>query len=284
MSVLVQELVKAYDNGIKALDTVTMHLPPGTTGLLGPNGAGKTTCMRILATLLDPTSGEGEVYGIPLRDKLSVREILGYLPQSFGFYPQLSVRETLTYFSHLKGTDKRRVDELLEVVGLDQAAKRKVHGLSGGMRQRLGIAVALLNDPRFLIVDEPTSGLDPEARIQFRRLLSTLPGERTVLLSTHIAEDVAQTAANVFVLVGGRVRFSGTPDELASVAEGRVWQAEIPLDDLPEVEKTHQITASVRNGNQLKIRSIGPTRAGFAPLAPTLEDGYMALLRGEALA
>lgn len=280
MPIVIQNLVKAYANGVRALKGVSLQLGSGTVGLLGPNGAGKTTLMRILATLLTPTEGTAEIFGRPLSDRAAIREMLGYLPQSFGFYPQLTVWETLQYFAHLKGVGRSRASEMLELVGLQEKRRHRVNSLSGGMRQRLGIAVALLNDPRLLIVDEPTAGLDHEARIQFRRLLGNLPGERTVLISSHIAEDIAQTCRKVVVLAGGEVRFQGTPGQLAEEAVGRVWEAEISPDDLPKLEETHTIMSSVRSDRHVLVRCIGPAAEGLSPLTPSVEDGYMALLRG----
>jgi len=280
MSIVTENLVKEYSNGIRALKGVTLHLGSGTIGLLGPNGAGKSTLMRILATLLTPTDGFVQIFGLPLSNRTAIREMLGYLPQSFGFYPQLTVWETLQYFAHLKGVSRSRAAEMLELVGLQEKRRYRVNSLSGGMRQRLGIAVALLNDPRLLIVDEPTAGLDQEARIQFRRLLGNLPGERTVLISSHIADDIAQTCREVVVLSGGEVRFQGSPAELAAEAAGRVWEGEISPDDLPRLEETHTIMSSVRSDRHVLVRCIGPAAEGLSPLSPTVEDGYMALLQG----
>lgn len=254
----------------------------GTFGLLGPNGAGKTTLMRILATLLAPTAGDATVLGHPFRDYRAIRAILGYLPQRFGFYPQLTVLETLQYFSALKEVrDRRRISALLEAVGLEDKARVRVHALSGGMRQRLGVAVALLNDPQVLIVDEPTAGLDPEGRVEFRNLLTTLPGNRIVLLSTHIVEDIAHSAGRLAVLFEGRVLFRGTPAELAEGARGRVWETTVGVDELQELQRTHFVVSSVRTGNELKVRCLGPGGGRFSEASPTLEDGYMALLMKE---
>lgn len=280
--VIVQGIVKTFPGGTRALDGISLKIGAGTFGLLGPNGAGKTTLMRILATLVAPTSGTATVLGVPLKDVAGIRQILGYLPQSFGFYPQLSVWETLQYFAHLKGvTDRRRMEDLLELVGLADRRTTKVRHLSGGMRQRLGIAIALLNDPRFLIVDEPTAGLDPEGRVEFRNLITTLPGQRTVLISSHIVEDIAQSAAEVAVINRGQLLYVGTPGELAQIAAGKVWLVDIGVWELNELKRTHFVVATVRSGDRLEVRCLGPGGAGFRPVPPTLEDGYMALLRGE---
>lgn len=282
MALIIKDISKTYNDGTQALRNLSFSANSGTIGLLGPNGSGKTTLMRILATLLPPSSGDVEINGIPLTNRLAIRDTLGYLPQKFGFYPRLTVWETLIYFGHLKGIHSRkRLEELLDLVGLTKRRKTRVQGLSGGMRQRLGIAVALLNDPKFLIVDEPTAGLDPEGRLAFRNLLTTLPGERTVLLSSHIVEDIAQSATQLAVLYKGDLLFTGSPLDLCHAADGHVWQAEISQIDLPKLEESHLVVSTVREDDRLRVRCIGPKRAGFLALSPTLEDGYMTLLRGK---
>lgn len=280
MTIEIAGLSKTYSNGTRALKGVTWSFGQGTAGLLGPNGSGKTTLMRILATLLRPTSGRVTIFGHPVENAAEVRRLLGYLPQTFGFYPQLTVWETLEYFAHLKGVERpARLAELLEIVGLAEHRKTRTGGLSGGMRQRLGIAVALLNDPKLLIVDEPTSGLDPEGRVQFRNLLTSLPGERTVIISSHIVEDMTQTASHLAVLLEGRLLFTGRPAELAEKAGGRVWEGRVKVSDLGEFSRTHYVVSSVREGDELTVRCIGPGGSGLRAVTPTLEDGFIVTLR-----
>ncbi len=279
MSLSLLGVTKTYPDGTQALRDVTLSFAGGTLGLVGPNGSGKTTLMRILATLLPASSGSAEVFGIPVTDHGSIRRILGYLPQTFGFYPQLTVAETLRYFAGLKGvTDPRRAELLLETVGLAARRHSRVRSLSGGLRQRLGIAVALLNDPRFLIIDEPTAGLDPEGRVELRNLINSLPGDRTVIISSHIVEDIAQSASVVAVLLQGRLLFTGTPDTLAETAEGRVWEADVDLADLPSLRRTHLVVASARYGQKLRVRCIGAGQQGLTPAVPTLEDGFLVVV------
>jgi ABC-type multidrug transport system ATPase subunit len=231
MDIEINDLSKVYKGGVQAINTIDMTIPSGMFGLLGPNGAGKTTLMRILAGILRPTSGTIQIgeYDISTeRGRTSVKRMLGYLPQDLGMYPDLSAREFLDYVGILKGMDNRktrrqRVEELLEIVSLTNVANRKLKTYSGGMKRRIGIAQALLNDPKLLIVDEPTAGLDPEERIRFRNLLSDLGGDRTVLLSTHIVEDIAQTCRNLAIMKSGKVVFQGTTAEL--VGETRLYRS-----------------------------------------------------------
>jgi ABC-type multidrug transport system ATPase subunit len=257
-------------------------------GLLGPNGAGKTTLMRILAGILRPTTGKVFVDGHDLstnEDRRAVKEMLGYLPQELGVYPDLSAREFLDYIGILKGLGdrqarQRRVEELLAMVALSKVADRKLMSYSGGMNRRVGIAQALLNDPRLLIVDEPTAGLDPEERIRFRNLLSELAGDRTVLLSTHIVADIAHTGRS---LAGGKILFQGTTAGLREGARGKVWIVETPgfrpAGDLAVVSALHL-------GERTQYRVVGeraphPTAV---EVEPSLEDGYMWLMRAHRVA
>src|SRR5260370_20456541 len=230
MQIEIGRLNKVYRGGIHALNDVDLTIPSGMFGLLGPNGAGKTTLMRILAGILRPTSGTlqiGEYDGNTEKGRTNVKRMLGYLPQDLGVYPDLSAREFLDYIGILKGMDERktrqqRVNELLEVVDLTSVANRKLKTYSGGMKRRIGIAQALLNDPKFLIVDEPTAGLDPEEPIRFRNLLSDLAGDRSVLLSTHIVEDIAQTCRNLAIMKNGSVIFRGTTADFITAMRGKV--------------------------------------------------------------
>jgi len=231
MNIAINHLDKIYRGGVHALNDVTLTITSGMFGLLGPNGAGKTTLMRILAGILHPTNGMlqiGDYNGNTEQGRKAIKRVLGYLPQDFGVYPDLSAREFLDYIGILKGLDDRttrhqRVAELLEIVSLSPVSNRKLKTFSGGMKRRIGIAQALLNDPQMLIVDEPTAGLDPEERIRFRNLLSDLGGNRTILLSTHIVEDIAQTCQKLAIMKDGHIIFQGTVADLLSKALGKVW-------------------------------------------------------------
>lgn len=287
MKVTIKGLGKVYAGGVEALSGVDLRIETGMFGLLGPNGAGKTTLMRILAGILRPTSGTAFVGGYDCaveRDRTEIKRGLGYLPQELGLYPDLKAWEFLDYIGILKGLEnkrirRQRVDELLETVALSGDANRKLKGFSGGMKRRVGIAQALLNDPRFLIVDEPTAGLDPEERIRFRNLLSDLAGDRTVLLSTHIVEDVAQTSRNLAVLADGKVLFRGTAAGLIEAARGRVWEIET---EGPKPDGGLIVVSTLHLGSSVRYRVVGDASAheGAEPAAPSLEDGYVWLMQG----
>jgi ABC-type multidrug transport system ATPase subunit len=276
-------LTKRYKGNVAALDGLDLVVPTGMFGLLGANGAGKTTLIRILAGLLRPTAGEvriGEHDVTSRTGRLAVQRVLGYLPQDLGVYPDLTAREFLDYVALLKGIDdrttrRRRVGELLEVVALTGDADRRLRGYSGGMRRRVGIAQALLADPRLLIVDEPTAGLDPEERIRFRTLLAQLAGPRTVLLSTHIVDDVAQTCRELAVLAAGRLVFRGTVTELTQRARERVWSV-VTAGPAPA---GGTIVAAVPHEGGMRYRVVAPVppTAEAEPVEPNLEDGYLAL-------
>ncbi len=286
MEVSIQGLTKVYGGRVRALDRVDLEVPTGMFGLLGPNGAGKTTLMRTLAGILRPTTGTVRAGDHDLSTeagRTALKRTLGYLPQELGLYPDLKAWEFLDYVGILKGLEdkkvrRQRVEELLETVGLGDVAGRKLKGFSGGMKRRVGIAQALLNDPRLLIVDEPTAGLDPEERIRFRNLLSGLAGDRTVLLSTHIVEDVAQTSRNLAVLSGGRVIFSGTSGGLIEAAKGRVWTVETGG---PQPEGDLTVVSTLHLGNAVRYRVVGEpaTALNASPAEPSLEDGYVWLMR-----
>jgi ABC-type multidrug transport system, ATPase component len=285
MQIEIQNLTKVYHGGVYALNGVDLTIPTGMFGLLGPNGAGKTTLMRILAGILRSTSGElriGEYDGTTERGRTAVKRVLGYLPQDLGMYPDLSAREFLDYIGILKGLDdrkvrQRRVEELLEVVSLSNVAKRKIKTFSGGMKRRVGIAQALLNDPRLLIVDEPTAGLDPEERIRFRNLLSDLGGDRTVLLSTHIVEDIAQTSQRIAMMKSGRVIFQGTISDLLQEAQGKVW---IITTSGSKPEGNFTIVSTLHMGSRIQYRVVGEPPSGTEAIStePNLEDGYVWLM------
>lgn len=266
-----------------ALRNVSLTIDRGVVGLVGPNGAGKSTLMRIVATLSDPTEGRVWWEGDPIDESPDrLRRVLGYLPQSFGVYPKLTAREFLRYLAAAKGLSAdRRIEELLSLVHLREAADRKLETCSGGMRQRVGIAQALLNDPELLIVDEPTVGLDPEERARFRGLLSELGGTRIVLLSTHIVPDVEAAAERVAVLDRGRLRADGSPGELLAAVEGGVWELTVEGDRLPELRSRCPVvsTAHRPEGVHVRVLADGPPTADAVAVAPTLEDAYLWLMR-----
>jgi len=291
MQVVLHNLTKTYGGRVQALQGVDLTIPNGMFGLLGPNGAGKTTLMRILAGVLRPTQGTiqvGEYSGNTERGRTQIKRMLGYLPQDLGMYPDLSAREFLDYIAILKGLDnktarRQRVEELLEMVALTEVSKRKLKTFSGGMKRRVGIAQALLNDPQLLIVDEPTAGLDPEERIRFRNLLADLGGDRTVLLSTHIVEDIAQTCQQLAVMNRGQVIFQGPVTDLLRQAEGYVWSLTTMAGARPGGNLT--IVSTVNQGGVIQYRVVGEPEevAQLAPNAqrvePGLEDGYVWLMR-----
>ncbi len=286
-------LTKTYGRGGKAaqaLRGIDLQIPSGMFGLLGPNGAGKTTLMRILAGIVNPSRGTVRVEGHDLTTetgKRGAKAILGYLPQELGMYPELTAAQFVDYMAILKGLDDprqraRRVAEVLEMVSLQDAAHRKIKGFSGGMKRRVGIAQALVNDPRVLIVDEPTAGLDPEERIRFRNLLVNLAADRTVILSTHIVEDIGQTCRDVAVLAKGRVLFRGSPAELTNAAAGHVWT--VMMDCLVEPERGLTIVSMLHLTDGIQYRLVGPSANGYPaaePARPSLEDGYVWLMKGK---
>jgi ABC-type multidrug transport system ATPase subunit len=284
-------LTKTYRTGkraVNALQTIDLQVGPGMFGLLGPNGAGKTTLMRILAGIVNPSTGEVRVNEHDLSTeagKQAVKSMLGYLPQELGMYPELTAAQFVDYMAILKGMDNNRtrqqsVQKMLEVVGLGHEAGRKIKGFSGGMKRRVGIAQALVNDPKLLIVDEPTAGLDPEERIRFRNLLVQLAAERTVLLSTHIVEDIGQTCRDVAVLAQGQVVFRGSPAELTESAVGHVWTLTTDKPEKPDHNMT--VVSMLHLADGIQYRLVGQDADGY-PAAertqPGLEDGYVWLMK-----
>lgn len=285
MDLIIDLVSKRYGTGIWGLREFNLSLKPGVLGLVGPNGAGKSTLMRILATITKPTSGKIIFDGIDLlQNPDQIREVLGYLPQDFGIYPNLNAVEFLEYLAAIKGLAGRsasqRVDELLKLVNLGEVRKQPLGGYSGGMKQRIGIAQALLNDPRLLIVDEPTVGLDPEERIRFRNLLSDLSGDRIVILSTHIVSDVEASATRIAVIRKGRLLIDAMPEELLQEVEGKVWEWIVPSEDLPSVKQRYVVSGTVRHLDGVEVRIISASRpdenASLTP--PRLEDAYLHLL------
>lgn len=276
-----QSVTFRYASGDAAVSDLSLDIGPGIVGLLGPNGAGKSTLMRMLATLSVPSSGVIRWNGKDIAtDPDSLRRELGYLPQAFGVYEALSAREFLLYMAAVKGLPQKgmaaRVDECLHLVGLSERAEARLGHISGGMRQRVGIAQALLNDPALLIVDEPTVGLDPEERMRFRNLLTDLAGQRVIVLSTHIVSDVEASATTLALLVKGRLQFHDTPEALIRSAIGKVWEWTVAASDLAHVRAGHHITASLRRPDGVRLRVV----AGQAPspdaetVMPTLDDAY----------
>ena len=289
---LVMEAVGfAYPGGHRAVDGVDMRLGAGVLGLLGPNGAGKSSLMRVLATLARASSGRVVWRGEDIaRRPDALRAELGYLPQDFGVYDALSAREFLAFLAAVKGVPAKRVDDrvahCLAQVGLTDVADRRLGGFSGGMRQRVGIAQALLNEPRLLIVDEPTVGLDPEERARVRHLIAELAADRLVILSTHIVSDIEASAGEIAVLAGGVLRFHGTPEALMADAVGRVWQWTVPSAQLADVRATHRISRAQRrnDGVEVRVMSERPPSSDAESAAPDLEDAYLWRLHRAELA
>ena len=282
----IRDLVKVYPGPVAALQGVRLDIPSGMFGLLGPNGAGKSTLMRILAGLLEPTSGTAELDGQEITsDPRRVWTKLGYLPQDFGFYPNLTGEDMLAHLLALKGVEsplgkKKLVAELLERVNLSAAAKRKVKTYSGGMRQRLGIAQAIAGDPRLLIVDEPTAGLDPEERLRFYHLLAELAEGRIVLLSTHIVEDVSVLCPRFAILAEGRLVAQTTPVEARALIEGAIFEGSVEKGGLEALRARCHVTQSMLVEGRLRVRiwrQDGQVPAGFEPARATLEDAYLVL-------
>ena len=292
MDVSLRGVRKTYRGGITALDRLDLDIPPGMLGVLGPSGAGKTTLMRILAGVSRPDRGSVRAGGWDLarpRDRRRFQERLGYLPRDLGLYPELTARRFLDYAGTLKGMSSprrrhRRVDEVLHLAGLEEVADRPACGYSGGMRRRLGLAQALLNDPAVLLLDEPTAGLDPEEQTRVRMLLASLAGQRTVVLATRDAADVSSTCRRCVVLAGGRMIFQGEAAGLARAADGLVWsvQTDRPLSAL----QAATVASAVRLPDRTVYRVIAPAPPlpSARPLRPGLEDGYLALIRQHARA
>jgi ABC-2 type transport system ATP-binding protein len=284
----IRELTKTYASGIQALRKISLDVPAGMFGLLGPNGAGKTTLMKILATLLEPDSGSAEMNGIDLiTDKHSTRSMLGYLPQEFGLYPTLTAEQTLHYFAKLKGVHDKKdrrvlVDALFERVNLTGARRQRVGGFSGGMRQRLGIAQALIGQPQLIIVDEPTAGLDPEERIRFHNLLAETAGENVVvILSTHIVSDVSSLCSQMAIIRQGVILASATPREAVGELAGSVWEASVSREKASALKSHCQVLSSQMFDGLVRLRVISkgerPSEE-FTPATPALEDYYFDLV------
>jgi ABC-2 type transport system ATP-binding protein len=281
MELKIQNLSKTYANGVKALQDVSLNIPTGMYGLLGPNGAGKSTLMRTLATLQEADQGTITLGDIDvLKDKDAVRRVLGYLPQEFGVYPRISALELLDHFAVLKGlprSEKKDVVEgLLQRTNLWDHRKKAVSSFSGGMRQRFGIAQALLGQPKLIIVDEPTAGLDPGERNRFHNLLSEIGEQVIVILSTHIVEDVKELCPNMAIINGGRVLYSGTPDNALSALNGRVWKKTVAKSEVENHFAQFRVISSKLVAGKPILHVLSDTQpdAGFAAVAPDLEDVF----------
>jgi ABC-2 type transport system ATP-binding protein len=281
LKLVIDKVSKRYGANVWALRGFSLELTPGVLGLLGPNGAGKTTLMSILATITRASEGHVNWNGSNVAENPdALRAVLGYLPQDFGVYPNLNAVEFLEYLAAVKGLDaaaaKRRIDELLNLVNLADVRKRPLGGYSGGMKQRVGIAQALLNDPQLLIVDEPTAGLDPEERVRFRNLLSDLSGERIVILSTHIVSDVEAMATDIALISQGVLVAHAAPEDLLRQVEGKVWEWVVPSAELNAAKQQYLISSTMRRSDGVHVRVLatqGP--AGAQPATPNLEDAYL---------
>ncbi|MFO0976914.1 MAG: ABC transporter ATP-binding protein [Planctomycetaceae bacterium] len=286
MTLRIERLCKTYSNGVKALDEVSLDIPIGMYGLLGPNGAGKSTLMRTIATLQDADSGSIRLGDLNvLVQKLEVRRLLGYLPQEFGVYPRTSARDMLDHIAILKGITNSRerreiVDAMLERVNLFQHRKKAISGFSGGMKQRFGIAQALIGDPKLLIVDEPTAGLDPGERNRFYNLLSEVGENVVVILSTHIVQDVKELCTNMAIINQGKVVYSGPPLKAEEALRGQVWQKSISRQELEEHRQQYQVisTKLVAGRPLIHVLSGSMPGTGFSQVEPDLEDVFFSLV------
>jgi ABC-type multidrug transport system ATPase subunit len=288
MELHIRNVSKSYPNGVQALKDVTLTIPAGMYGLLGPNGAGKSTLMRILATLQEPDAGSIHLGDLDVvRQKDEVRKTLGYLPQEFGVYPRVNAEELLEHFALLKGIGERRarkevVEALLRQTNLWEVRKQKLGGYSGGMRQRFGVAVALLGNPRLLIVDEPTAGLDPAERVRFLNLLSELGENSAVILSTHIVEDVSELCTRMAIIDRGEILLEAEPFGAMEEMRGRIWRSVIEKSALAEVERTHPVISTKMLGGRTVVHVYRDTSPGpgYEPAEPDLEDVYFSTMAG----
>ena len=288
MQLSIRNLSKRYANGVQALDNVSLDITPGMFGLLGPNGAGKSTLMRTLATLQEADGGTATLDDIDvLRDKDRVRRLLGYLPQEFGVYPKVTAAEMLDHFARLKGlTDskarKATVDALLERTNLAAVRKQKLGGFSGGMRQRFGIAQALIGNPKLIIVDEPTAGLDPEERVRFHNLLADIGHDVIVILSTHIVDDVSDLCPTFAVISKGRVILAGQPREAIAKLDGKIWRRVVDREDLASARSSAPIISTRLQSGRTVVRAYAGSAPGpgFDPVEADLEDVYFSAVAG----
>jgi ABC-type multidrug transport system ATPase subunit len=293
MELQIRNVSKTYPNGVQALKDVTLTIPPGMYGLLGPNGSGKSTLMRTIATLQEPDEGSIRLTGPEgtridvLNQKDEVRKTLGYLPQEFGVYPKVSAEELLEHFALLKGIVERRarkevVEALLRQTNLWEVRRQKLGGYSGGMRQRFGVAVALLGNPKLMIVDEPTAGLDPAERVRFLNLLSELGENSVVLLSTHIVEDVSELCTRMAIIDRGEILLETEPLRAVAELRGRIWRRVISKNELPAAEREHAVisTKLLSGRTVVYVHSDAAPGPGFEPSEPDLEDVYFSTMTG----
>ena len=288
MKLTINNLTKTYGNKVKALDNINLKIGKGMFGLLGPNGAGKSTLLRTIATLQSPDSGEINFNEIDvLKDQLSLRKILGYLPQSFGVYPKMSAEELLNYFALLKGISVKKerdelVNELLDITNLQDVKKKNVDGYSGGMKQRFGIAQLLLNDPKLIIVDEPTAGLDPAERQRFLNVLREVGTNCTVIFSTHIVDDVKELCNDMAILNGGRILKHIKPVEATAEIKNQIWTKVVKREELDEAEVNFNILSSnynIDNTLTIRVHSEKKPATGFNKTEPQLDDVYFITLK-----
>ncbi|WP_346858926.1 ABC transporter ATP-binding protein [uncultured Draconibacterium sp.] len=284
MHIKIENLNKVYKGGSYAVNNLNLEIPNGMFGLLGPNGAGKSTLMRILVTLMKPSSGKVYFNELELsKNRREIRSMLGYLPQDFSFFSKLKTYEFLDYAARLSGmknSAQRRtaVEQMLEEVGLFEARDRNANKLSGGMKRRLGIAQALINDPKIIIVDEPTTGLDPEERIRFRNLLSTISTRDVIIiLSTHIVGDISSTCDNMALLNTGKLAFSGSPEQLIKEAEGNVWQIEATEQEYMEINEKYPVISTIPIDGGWEVQVVAAEINGYQgkQIAPNLEHAYV---------
>jgi ABC-2 type transport system ATP-binding protein len=283
--ILLNQVNKFYGNK-QALCDVNLHIEQGMFGLLGRNGAGKTTLMKVITTLLPASSGDIHVCGIPVKEERSVRSIIGYLPQDFSMYGNMTVYEAMDYLGVLSGLDKKtrkeRIPELLRRVNLQNNKRTKVKAMSGGMKRRLGIAQAILHDPKVLIVDEPTAGLDPEERVRFRNLLSEIADDRIVILSTHIVGDIEATCEKIAIMDAGNIIFNGTVAELLEHADGKIYTATVSKIEIEDIKKRYLVTNMLRMPTEVTVRFVAGLEEevfeGATSCTPNVEDAYMYLM------
>lgn len=287
LTIQIKDLDKYYGKK-QALNHINLTIHQGMFGLLGRNGAGKTTLMKTLATLLEKQKGEIRICGILVEETARVRKMIGYLPQDFSMYPNMTVYEAMDYLGVLSGMSKekrkQRIPVLLEQVNLQNDSRKKVRALSGGMRRRLGIAQAILHDPKVLIVDEPTAGLDPEERVRFRNLLCEIAEKRIVILSTHIVGDIEATCENLAVMDQGKILYHGTVETLIELAKDKVYTAEISKKELPVMKENYLVTGMLSVGNNVSVRFLSEKKPfdGAKPCSAGVEDAYLYLMEEKA--